>query len=102
MLAPLGGKAMQTWKPGQAAPTNLAPGPGTYDGLEVEADGRVLLNSWGDSTVNELVGDKTVRLMGPLDAAPADIAVDAARGRVGVVLLTANRFELWTLPAKGN
>jgi len=102
VLAPLGGKTMQTWKPGQPAPVNLSPGPGTYDGLEVEADGRVLLTSWGDSTVNDLVGDKVVRLMGPLDAAPADIAVDAARGRVGVVLLTANRFELWTLPAKGN
>ncbi len=102
VLAPLGGKAMQTWKPGQAAPVNLTPGPGDYDGLEVEADGRVLLTSWGDSTVNDLAGDKVVRLMGPFPAAPADIAVDAARKRVGIVLLTANRFELWTLPPKGN
>jgi hypothetical protein len=37
-----------------------------------------------------------------MEAAPADIAVDAKRGRFGVVLLTANRFELWTLPPKGN
>ena len=96
------GQAMQTWLPGQAAPTQLTPGPGEYDGLEVEADGRVLLTSWGDSTVNELVGNKTVRVVGPMEAAPADIAVDAKRGRMGVVLLTANRFELWTLPAKGN
>lgn len=102
VLAPLMGKSMQTWAPGQAAPTNLMPGPGQYDGLEVQADGRVLLTSWGDSTVNELVGDKTVRVLGGLEAAPADVAVDAKRGQVGVVLLTANRFELWTLPAKGN
>lgn len=102
LLAPLMGQAMQTWSPGQAAPVNLLPGPGQYDGLEVEADGRVLLTSWGDSTVNELVGDRTVRVLGPLDAGVADIAVDAKRGRMGVLLLTANRFELWTLPAKGN
>lgn len=102
VLAPLMGKAVQTWNPGQAAPTNLMPGPGQYDGLEVEADGRVLFTSWGDSTVNELVGNKTVRVIGPLQAGVADIAVDAKRGRVGVLLLTANRFELWTLPPKGN
>jgi sugar lactone lactonase YvrE len=102
VLAPLMGKQMQTWAPGQPAPLNLLPGPGQYDGLEVEADGRVLLTSWGDSTVNELVGSRTVRVLGPMEAAPADIAVDAKRGRFGVVLLTANRFELWTLPPKGN
>lgn len=101
ILAPLGGKSMQTWKPG-SAPVNLAPGAGTYDGLEVEADGRVLFTSWGDSTVNELVGDKTVRVLGPLPAGVADVTVDAKRGRMGVLLLTANRFELWTLPAKGH
>ena len=28
VLAPLGGKAMQTWQPGQPAPVNLRPGPG--------------------------------------------------------------------------
>jgi hypothetical protein len=33
-----------------------------------------------------------------LDAPPADIALDGANGRVGVGFLTANRFELWTLP----
>jgi hypothetical protein len=102
VLAPLMGKAVQTWLPGQAAPTSLMPGAGAYDGLEVEADGRVLFTSWGDSTVNELVGDKTVRVLGPLDAGVADIAVDAKRGRMAVILLTANRLELWTLPAKGN
>ncbi len=102
VLAPLMGKAMQTWVPGQAAPTNLVPGAGGYDGLEVQSDGRVLVTSWGDSTVSELIGSKVVKVIGPMQAAPADIAVDAKLGKVGVVLLTANRFELWTLPAKGN
>ena len=28
---------------------------------------------------------------------PADISLDQRNGRIGVVFLTANRFELWTL-----
>ncbi len=45
---------------------------------------------------------QAAQVIGLLDASPAAIASDATHGRVGMVLLTANRFELWTLPAKGN
>jgi hypothetical protein len=31
-------------------------------------------------------------------APPADISLDGRRRRLGVAFLTANRFELWTLP----
>ena len=37
------------------------------------------------------------RSIGPLGAPPADISLDQRNGRVGVVFLTANRFELWEL-----
>jgi sugar lactone lactonase YvrE len=98
VLAPIGGQAMQTWRAGAPAPVNLAPGPGKFDGLEVEADGRILLTSWNDSSVSELRGNQLVRRIGPLGAPPADVSLDRRHGRVGVVFLTANRFELWTLP----
>lgn len=98
VLAPIGGQAIQTWRPGARAPVNVAPGPGRFDGLEVEADGPVLFTSWNDSIVSELRGDHIAHLIGPLGAPPADISVDRRHGRVGVVFLTANRFELWTLP----
>jgi sugar lactone lactonase YvrE len=98
LLTPIGGRTIQAWQLGDRDPIDLAAGPGKFDGLEVEADGRVLLTSWNDSSVYELRGRRLVRRIGPLGAPPADIALDAARGRVGVAFLTANRFELWTLP----
>jgi sugar lactone lactonase YvrE len=98
LLAPIGGRTVQAWQLGDREPADLAAGPGKFDGLEVEADGQVLLTSWNDSSVSELRGTRLVRRIGPLGAPPADIALDAARARVGVVFLTANRFELWTLP----
>jgi sugar lactone lactonase YvrE len=98
LLAPIGGRTIQAWQLGDREPMDLAAGPGKFDGLEVEADGRVLLTSWNDFSVLELRGRRLVRRIGPLDAPPADIALDAARGRLGVAFLTANRFELWTLP----
>jgi sugar lactone lactonase YvrE len=98
LLAPIGGRTVQAWQPGHREPMDLAAGPGKFDGLEVEADGRVLLTSWNDSSVLELRGKHLIRRIGPLDAPPADISLDARRRRLGVAFLTANRFELWTLP----
>jgi sugar lactone lactonase YvrE len=97
VLAPIGGQAIQTWKPGQRAPVNLPPGPGRFDGLEVERDGRAFVTSWADSSVLELRGTRLNRSIGPLDAPPADISLDQRNGRIAVVFLTANRFELWEL-----
>jgi sugar lactone lactonase YvrE len=98
LLAPIGGQTVQAWQPGRREPMDLAAGPGRFDGLEVEADGRALLTSWNDSSVLQLRGRHLVRLIGPLGAPPADISLDARRRRLGVAFLTANRFELWTLP----
>ena len=98
LLAPIGGRTIQAWQPGHREPMDLAAGPGAFDGLEVEADGRVLLTSWNDSSVLELRGGHLVRRIGPLGAPPADISLDARRSRLGVAFLTANRFELWALP----
>ncbi len=98
LLAPIGGRTIQAWQLGDRDPTDLAAGPGRFDGLEIESDGRALLTSWIDSSVLELWGRHLVRRIGPLDAPPADVSLDARRRRVGIAFLTANRFELWTLP----
>jgi sugar lactone lactonase YvrE len=97
LLAPIGGQAIQTWKPGQRAPVNLLPGAGKFDGIEVQRDGRAFITSWADSSVFQLHGTRLHRSIGPLDAPPADISLDQRNRRIGVVFLTANRFELWTL-----
>lgn len=97
VLAPIGGPALQIWNLGQPAPVDLKPGPGRFDGIEVEQDGNAYITSRADSSISVLRGTELVRFIGPLDAPPADVSVDARHGRIGVVFLTANRFELWTL-----
>jgi sugar lactone lactonase YvrE len=99
ILAPIGGMAVETWAPGAAAPVRGTPGKGRYDGIEIEKDGTVYITSWGDSTVSTFDG-KNLTAVIHAASPPADISVDAKRHQGGVVYLLANRFELWTLPAK--
>jgi sugar lactone lactonase YvrE len=97
VLAPIGGMAIQTWAPGASAPTDIAPGKGMYDGIEIEKNGMVLITSWADSSVESVEGGKIVRRIGGFGS-PADVTYDARRKQVGVVLMEENKFELWTLP----
>lgn len=98
VLAPIGGDTVQEWRPGASAPTDLAPGKGRYDGIEIEKDGTILITSWNDSSILSLNGRTLDRRIGGLKAPPADVTEDARRHQVGIVYLVANRFELWTLP----
>jgi hypothetical protein len=98
VLAPIGGDSVQDLQPGAKAPTDIAPGAGRYDGIEIEKDGTILITSWNDSSVMSLRGHELVRRIGKLNTPIADVSMDARRHQVGIVSLVANRFELWTLP----
>jgi sugar lactone lactonase YvrE len=98
ILAPFGGKAVQQWHPGDAAPTDVAPGPCTFDGVEVEPDGTIIVTVWNDSSVSTLDGNRLVKKL-TLSMPPADASVDVRRGRIGVVSVAVDRFELWPWPA---
>ena len=97
ILAPFGGKAVQRWQPGETAPTNVAPGPGHFDGVEVESDGRTIITVWDDSSVSLLNDNQLVKRL-VLSMPPADASVDSRRGRIGVVSIDTDRFELWPWP----
>lgn len=96
LLAPFGGKDVQTWTPGQA-PVKLVDGPGQYDGIEVLKDGRILVSSWADSSVNVVQGGKLTRLISGVSA-PADIGVDTKRGILGIPRFDQNQVEFWKIP----
>jgi sugar lactone lactonase YvrE len=96
IIAPFQGHAIQAWKPGTTRPDSVAGGKGRFDGVEVEPEGRILITSWNDSTVSTLDGGRLVRRLGPLSMTPADVSMDARRGRVGIVSMEAGRFELWS------
>ncbi len=99
ILAPFGGTAVQEWHPGDSAPTNLAPGPGRFDGVEIEPDRSIVITSWNDSSVSTLEGNSLVKRV-VLSMPPADASVDMRRRRVGVVSMVPDRFELWPWPAR--
>jgi hypothetical protein len=97
VLAPFGGKAVQSWQPGQAAPTDLAPGPSKFDGVEIQPDGQIVITSWNDSSVSTLDGNQLVRRI-KLAIPPADVSMDTKRKRVGVVSMMTDQFQLWAWP----
>ena len=98
ILAPFAGPSVQEWRIGDPGPQDIAPGKGMFDGIEVEANGQILITSWNDSSVSTLEGTKLVPRIAKLSYQPADVSMDAGRARVGIVSLVANKFELWEWP----
>jgi sugar lactone lactonase YvrE len=98
LLAPFGGKDVQSWTPGQA-PAKVADGPGQYDGIEILKDGRILVSSWADSSVyyyNPQHG-MLMKLVSGVSA-PADIGVDTKRGVLAIPRFDQNQVEFWKIP----
>jgi sugar lactone lactonase YvrE len=95
LIVSFAGNSIMSWTPGDEAPSSLVSGPGQFDGVEVLADGRVLVSSWADSTVHVLDASGTLRPLVTGVPAPADIGIDTRRGRVAVPLFMDNRVELW-------
>jgi sugar lactone lactonase YvrE len=98
VLAPFGGMSIQSWRAGQPVPAEVTSGKGRFDGIEIERNGRILITSWNDSSVSTLDDNRLVRRIGPLEIVPADVSMDEQHGRVGIVSVVANEFELWTWP----
>ncbi len=97
ILGPFNGPAVQTWKPGDKSATTLVSGPGQYDGVEVLADGRILVTSWADSALHVVKDGAMTKLVGGL-AAPADIGVDTKRGVVAVPRFNDGKVEYFKIP----
>jgi hypothetical protein len=97
VLAPFGGQAVEEWHPGDRAPKDVAQGPSKFDGVEVQPSGSIVITIWNDSTVSTLEGNKLVKQL-RLSMPPADVSIDTKRGRVGVVSVAVDRFELWPWP----
>ena len=97
VVVPFGANTLMTWKAGDAAPATLGPaGPGQYDGVEVLADGRVLVTSWADSSVYALSNGALNRIATGLPA-PADIGVDTKRNLLLVPLFNDGKVTYWKL-----
>ena len=97
LIAAFGGKDVLTWTPGSTAVGHLASGPGQYDGIEVLGDGRVLVSSWTDSTVNVIQNGQLTPLVHNVNA-PADIGLDTKRNVLAVPKFSDNKVEFYKVP----
>lgn len=97
LIVSFAGNSIMSWTPGEQAPSSLVSGPGQFDGVEVLADGRVLVSSWADSTVHVLDASGALQPLVTGVPSPADIGVDTRRSRVAVPLFMDNRVELWEI-----
>jgi len=86
------------WRPGTAQPVVIGYGSGQFDGVEILADRRLIVTSWADSTVS--IRDGNVRQAIRDLPSPADIGIDTRRMHIAVPLLTKDRVEILTIPAR--
>jgi sugar lactone lactonase YvrE len=75
----------------------MVTGLGRYDGVESLHDGRIVLTSWSDSSVQMVQGGKTHRIINNVWQ-PADLGVDTRRNRLAIPLVLQGRVEIYQLP----
>jgi sugar lactone lactonase YvrE len=97
LLAPIGGQSITSITATNLQPIPIAGGMGGYDGIEVLPDGRVIVSSWQDSTINVVVDGALRKVITNVDA-PADIGVDTKRMVLAVPRFTAGRVEYYHIP----
>ena len=72
-------------------------GPGDYDGIEVLADGRILVSSWADSAVH-VVENGAMTTLVPNVSGAADIGVDTKRNIVAIPRFNDNKVDYYKIP----
>lgn len=97
LLAPFGGQSITYITLTNTQPIPIAGGLGGYDGIEVLPDGRILVSSWQDSTINVVSEGALKKVITGVDS-PADIGVDTKRMVLAVPRFTLNRVEYYHIP----
>lgn len=98
LIVSFGKPTVLAWKPGEAAPTVVATGPGSFDGIEFIDQDRALISTWADSSLYVLAADSTLSRYLPGLPTPADIGFDTERSRVAIPQFNPNKVEIWTAP----
>ncbi|MGQ0538445.1 MAG: SMP-30/gluconolactonase/LRE family protein, partial [Gemmatimonadaceae bacterium] len=97
LLAPFGGQSITYITSSNTQPIPIAGGVGMYDGIEVLADGRIIVTSWHDSTVNVVSEGALRKVITGVDA-PADIGIDTKRNVLALPRFNAGRVEYYNIP----
>ncbi|MEW5915928.1 MAG: SMP-30/gluconolactonase/LRE family protein, partial [Gemmatimonadota bacterium] len=97
LMAPFGGQSITSITTTNLQPIPIAGGVGGYDGIEILPDGRVLVTSWQDSTVNVVVDGALRKVITGVDG-PADIGIDTKRMVLALPRFSAGRVEYYHIP----
>lgn len=97
LMAPFGGQSITYITADNTQPIPIAGGLGGYDGIEVLPDGRVIVTSWQDSTVNVVVDGALKKVITSVDG-PADIGIDTKRMVLALPRLSAGLVEYYHIP----
>jgi len=100
VIVPFFGKEVRAWTPGSKVTVPLGTSAGQLDGVEILDAQRMLITSWADSTLDVFENGAAMPVYKDLPS-PADIGLDAKRGRVAIPLLMENRVEFRSVPAAG-
>ena len=93
-----GGQEVRALAPGGGPLTTVATAGGAQiDGVEVLADGRLLLATQSDSSLHLITAGRDSAIV-RTPGKPADIGVDTRRNRVAVPYIALNRVEIYQLP----
>jgi len=98
VIGPFAAPGLLAWTSGAANATTLVTGPGQYDGVEVLANGNILVSSWADSTVHIVHGGSDMMPLVKGVPAPADIGVDTKRNVLAVPLFNDGKVAFYTIP----
>ena len=90
------GARILAWRPGDAQPRTIGFGANQAGGVEMLADGRLILTSRAQHALIVHAGPDEYTVRG--FSAPADFAVDTRRGRLAIPILDQDRVEFWALP----
>ncbi|MGH7528983.1 MAG: SMP-30/gluconolactonase/LRE family protein [Gemmatimonadales bacterium] len=93
IIVSFAGDSLRAWKPGEAASTVIATGPGQHDGVEV-VDDVLWVSSWADSAVYRVAQGQALKAISGVPS-PADIGYDAKRRRVLIPIFSEGRVEAW-------
>jgi sugar lactone lactonase YvrE len=96
LIAPFDGKDVLAMADGSKSTTSVASGPGQYDGIEVLADGRIVVSSWADSSVQVISNGAMTKAISGVEA-PADIGVDTKRGVIAIPRFNAGKVEYFMI-----
>ena len=96
IIGPFSGNAINGWKDGDSTVTQIATGPGGYDGVEVLADGRMIVTSWADSGVHVISNGTATKVVANVEG-PADIGIDTKRNVIALPRFMAGRVEYFTI-----